>query len=46
MNRCCSANFKYDPVSDVCIFSGFQDNSSELNSLRGSDLFCFIVGWS
>ena len=44
MNRCCSANLKSNHVSDVCIFSGFQDNRSELNSLRGSDLFYFIVG--
>jgi len=46
MNRCWSVNLKYNPVIDVIIFSGLQDASSDLNSIRGSDLFYFIVGWS
>ncbi len=46
MNRCWSVNLKCNPVIDVIIFSGLQDDSSDLNSIRGSDLFYFIVGWS
>ena len=46
MNRCWSANLKCTPVIDVIFFSGLQDDSSDLNSIRGSDLFYFIVGWS
>ena len=46
MNRCWSVNLKCNPVIDVIIFSGLQDDSSNLNSIRGSDLFYFIVGWS
>jgi len=37
---------KCNPVIDVIIFSGLQDGSSDLNSIRGSDLFYFIAGWS
>ena len=46
MNRCWSVNLKCNPVIDVIIFSGLQDDSSDLNSIRGSDLFYFIAGWS
>ena len=46
MNRCWSVNLKCNPVIDVIIFSGLQDASSDLNSIRDSDLFYFIVDWS
>ena len=46
MNRCWSVNLKCTPVIDVIFFSGLQDDSSDLNSIRRSDLFYFIVGWS
>ena len=46
MNRCWSVNLKYNPVIDVIIFLGLQDASSDLNSIRDSDLFYFIVDWS
>ena len=46
MNRCWSVNLKCTPVIDVIFFSGLQDDSSDLNSIRRSYLFYFIVGWS